>query len=263
MATQCIIRQCNRGFVALARFSVEVVQLAVLFVDNAVLAVGARPADIPGLFESDLCSFPGRDVVGIQIEVAVAIRIKKYSVADPHGIATGAFGVGYFLRFVAPQVKNVELVGLAAGIAFLGAEIARARRINHLLTVWRKSTGPGFWHRQSLGRPTLDRNAVEPADGQRIRIPQRTKDHVAAIVGPAIHLIVVAPAWRERPSGGVKRELFRHATRGRHDVNLLVAVVLPGERNPLAVGREFREYLDARMRGQSNRRAASDRSLPT
>jgi len=148
------------------------VQLAVLFVDNAVLAVGSSASGYPRSFESDLCSFPGRDVVGIQIEVAVAIRIKKYSVADPHGIATGTFGVGYFLRFVAPQVKNVELVGLAAGIAFLRAEIARrAANKPSSYRLEKKYPAPDSGIGRASAGPPSTEDAVEPADGQRIRIP--------------------------------------------------------------------------------------------
>ena len=43
---------------------------------------------------------------------------------------------------------------------------------------------------------------------------------------------------------------------GGHHVNLLVAIVLAGEGDPLAVGRELREQLDAGMRGEARSGAA-------
>ncbi len=113
-AADAIIRHRDRDFLALAGGDVENVQLAVLFINDAALAVGTWPADIPGLLESDLCGFPGREVVGIQIEMSVAVRIKEDFVTDPHRIAAGAFGVGNLLCLVALKIKNVELVRLAA-----------------------------------------------------------------------------------------------------------------------------------------------------
>ncbi len=64
---------------------------------------------------------------------------------------------------------------------------------------------------------------------------------------PAVHLIVVAPAWSERASGWIERELLRFAAAGGNDIDLFVAVVLAGEGDGLAVGGELREDLDTRM----------------
>jgi hypothetical protein len=77
-----------------------------------------------------------------------------------------------------------------------------------------------------------------------------------------VHLVVVAPARRQRAASGIPRQLPRFAAVAAHDVDLLVAVDLAGERDPAAVRRELREQLDARCRGQSRRRPTLDRRQP-
>src|SRR5208337_4362677 len=93
-------------------------------------------------------------------------------------------------------------------------------------------------------------------------VAEGAKDDGLAVGGPAIDLIVVAPARGERAAGGIKSKLLGNADGDGDDVDLLIAVVLAGEGDPLAVGREFREDFDAGMRGEAGGQAAGGGSEP-
>ena len=69
----------------------------------------------------------------------------------------------------------------------------------------------------------------------------RTKQYGFTVGRPAVNLIVVAPARIQRAARGVERELLRNATRDGNNVDLFVAIVLPGERDPFAVRRKLGE----------------------
>jgi hypothetical protein len=77
-----------------------------------------------------------------------------------------------------------------------------------------------------------------------------------AVVRPAVNLVVIAPARRQGALRRIEGQLLGLAAIRGHDVDLLIAVVLAGEGDPLAVGRELREQLDAGVRGQARGRAA-------
>src|SRR5260370_34188397 len=93
-----------------------------------------------------------------------------------------------------------------------------------------------------------------------IRRPPRSTlfPYTTLFRSPAVDLVVPAPTRCERSEGGVEGDLAGNAAGGWHDVDLLVAVVLTGEGDPFAVGREFREQLDARVGGQARGCAAGD-----
>ena len=61
---------------------------------------------------------------------------------------------------------------------------------------------------------------------------------------------------------GVERQLFRIATLGRHDVDVVVAVILPGECDPLSIRREFRKQLLPGMARDSLRCPTLSRDQP-
>src|SRR5579884_973161 len=93
-------------------------------------------------------------------------------------------------------------------------------------------------------------------------VAQRAKDHGLAVGRPSIDLIVVTPARRKRAASRVKRELLGNAAGDGNHVNLLIAVVLTGESDPLAIGRELGEELDPGMGGESRREPAGGRGEP-
>src|SRR5205807_151887 len=77
------------------------------------------------------------------------------------------------------------------------------------------------------------------------------KNYGLAVRSPPVDLVVVAPARRQRATSRIVCKLPRNAAGDGNDVNLLIAVVLAGEGNPLPVRREFGKKLDTRMRRQA------------
>src|ERR1039458_4199028 len=176
-AVDTIVGHAHGDVYALARFHIEDLQLAVEFVDDALLAVARGPSHIPQRVVGDLPGFAAGGVVRVDVEVAVAIRVVVDLLADPHGVAAGARTFGDALGGVRFGVEDVNLV-------------------------------------------------------------------------------VIAPARRQWALRRIEGQLLGLAAIRGHDVDLLIAVVLAGERDPLAIGRELREQLDAGVRGESRGRAA-------
>ena len=83
-----------------------------------------------------------------------------------------------------------------------------------------------------------------------------------AVVRPTVNLVVIAPARRQRTLRRIESQLFGLAAIRGHDVDLLIAVVLAGEGDPLAIRRELREQLDTGVRGEARGRAARRAGQP-
>src|SRR5208337_5169884 len=135
------------------------------------------------------------------------------------------------------QIENVELLRPAAGIALPGAEVAEQWRVDDLRGIGREIAGAGFGHGQGRWQAAIQRDGVEAAIAEIEMVAEGAKDDGLAVGGPAIDLIVVAPARGERAAGGIKSKLLGNAAGDGDDVDLLIAVVLAGEGDPLAVGR--------------------------
>ena len=108
-----------------------------------------------------------------------------------------------------------------------------------------------------IADPPFGAHGVEPRLAERPRGALAAEEDARAVLRPTIHLVVVAPSLGARAAGRVPGQLPRHAAARRHDVHLLVAVVLAGEGDRFAVGRELGEHLDARMRRESSRLPAA------
>ena len=156
------------------------------------------------------------------------------------------------------QIKNVELLGPAAGVALPGAEIAGERRVHSFGAIGREIASAGLRHGKRFRHTTGSGNGVQAAVTQIEIFAAGTEDYGLAVGRPSIDLIVVTPARRERSSSRIKGELLGNAAGDGNDVNLFVAIVLAGESDPLSVGRELGEKFEARMcgeaRGESTRR---------
>ena len=135
--------------------SVEYIQLAVRFVDDAVFVIGAGPADIPLGAVGQLVGLFGLRIVGIEIQRVVFVGRIINLVADPHGITVAARIVGDFFRGVRLQIEDVELLSPAAGIALPGAEIAEQRRVDNLRAVGRIIARAGFGHGERLRKAAV------------------------------------------------------------------------------------------------------------
>jgi hypothetical protein len=167
-----------------------------------------------------------------------------------------------FLGGVGGEVEDPEVLRPPPLIALPGAEVAGEGGVDDLPAVRREIGAAAPGHRQRLAEAAGDRHGVDAALAVVPAVPQRAEEDRLAVRRPAVDLVVVPPARREGAAGGVEGELLRHAAGRRDDVDLLVAVVLAGEGDPLAVGRELGEQLEAGMGGQAGRRAAGRRSGP-
>src|SRR5882672_6619707 len=170
--------------------------------------------------------------------------------------------VGDFFGCVSFQIENVKLLGPATGIALPGAEITEERRVDDFGPIGREIAGAGEGHGQSLREAAVRRNGVETIVAEIEVLAQGAEYDGFSIRGPAIDLIVVTPAWCERAAGGIERQLLGDAAGHWDDIDLLVAVILPGECDPFAIGRELGEDLDAGMRGQTSGQAARSGGEP-
>src|SRR5271156_1770931 len=93
-------------------------------------------------------------------------------------------------------------------------------------------------------------------------LAQRPEYDGLAVGSPAVNLIVVAPAWRQRSASGIKSELLGDTTCDGNHIDLLVAVILTGEGDPFPVRREFGNQLQTRMRGEASGQSTGSGSEP-
>ena len=194
--------------------------------------------------------------------MAIAIRVVVDRISYPHRVPRRARAFGNRFRFVRLQIEDVESVCFTSAVTLFRTEVARLWRVNHACSVGRVITRACFRHRQSLGWSTIDRHRVKPRDWQRPGISLRFENDALAVLRPAINLIVPTPPWSERPLCRIKSKLPRHPARRRNDVDLLVAIVLTGERDPFPVWRKLRENFHTGMGSQTNCRAAVRRRRP-
>src|SRR5262249_52979250 len=129
-------------------------------VNDSRLFVAARPAHVPSVVVRQLRGLSASEVKGVEVEMSIAVRVEIDRVGDPHRVAARPDVVGYSASVVVFQIKNIELVGLSAAVALLGAEVARSRRVDDLRSVGGKVSGSGLRHRERLGRAAVYRNAV-------------------------------------------------------------------------------------------------------
>src|SRR5690349_1293780 len=187
----------------------------------------------------------------------VAIRVKEDRVANPHRIACRSGTFSDASRSVTAEVEDEELIGLAAAVSLLRTEVARLRRVNDLVAIWRQVSGTGCRHRERRCGTAINRDFIQTRNRKRPRVSQRTKDDALAVLSPTKYLVVPTPARRERSACRIERQLPRVATGSGDDVHLLVAVVLARERDPLSVRRKFSKDFDAWMRSQTCRGTAA------
>src|SRR5579859_272757 len=255
-------RNGDGDWLRLAGCYVVDIQFAAGFIHDLAFMIGAGPADIPLGAVRKLVGLFGLYIVGIEVERVVLVRGKENLAADPHGIAMRARVIGDFFRGVGFQIEDVELLGPAAGITFPGAEVAEKRRVDDFGAVGGEVAGARLGHREGLGEATVDGNGVKAVVAKIEVLAERAEYDGFSIGCPAVDLIVIAPARSERAARGVKGQLPGNAAGHGDHVDLLVAVVLPGEGDPLAIGRELGEDFDARMRGKASGQAAGGGGEP-
>jgi hypothetical protein len=160
------------------------------------------------------------------------------------------------------QIENVKLLSPTAGIALPGAEITEEGRVDDLGTVGGEVAGAGLGHRESLREAAFDGDGVEAVVTEIEMFAERAKDDGLAVGSPTVDLIVIAPARSEGAARGIESKLLGDTASYGDDVDLLVAIVLAGEGDPFAVGRELGEYFDAGMRCEASSKAAGGGGQP-
>ena len=237
--------------------SVEDLERAGLLVDDPpVRLVGAGPTHVPPVLFGELLDFARGRVVGVEVQRAVTVGREVDRVADPHRVAVGALVVRDLDRLQTLDVEDPEVLRPAAFVPLPVPEVPGHRRVDDALAVRREIAAARLGHRQRPRQAAGDVDQEELRVAQVPAVPQRAEQNRRAVRRPAVDLVVVAPARRQRSGGRVKRQLSRRASGRRHDVDLFVAVVLAGKGDPLAVRRELGEQLQTRVRREAGSRAA-------
>ncbi len=236
---------------------VEDPELAVELVDDAAGGrIAARPAHVPRGVLGERGGNACGDVVGVEIVVAAAVGGEVDDVPHPHRIAVGAGMIGDADGVVGRQIEDVELLSPPALVALPMTEVAHQRRVHHLGAVGGVVAGPRLGHRQRRRHATGHRHGEELGVTQVPAVSHRPEEHRRAVRGPAVDLVVVAPARRQWTGRRVEGQEPRLAAGGGHDVDLFVAVILAGEGDPFPVGRKLGEQLETGMGRQPCRGAA-------
>src|SRR6266478_5295690 len=149
-ARQAFIGNGNRNGSAAIALCVENLKLTIQFVNNSVFVIRAGPTHVERFVVGYFSSLAAGDIVSIQIKVD--------RVANPHWIARGAGAFSYSFGLEGFEIESVKRIRLPAAVTLLGSEIARLRRIDHLIRVRRIIARACFRHRQRLSWSTLNRN---------------------------------------------------------------------------------------------------------
>ena len=233
-----------------------------LLEDDAAARVAARPADVPVVRVGPGPRVAAFRVVGIEVVRPRTVGGEEDPGADPHRVPVGPRVVGDLRQLPGHGVEHVEVLSPATGVALPGTEVPEERRIDQPNSVRGPGAGPGAGHRQGGSEPSAPWNLVEPPLADPVSVPERAEEDLLAVGRPVVDDVVVGPAGRKRPGGGVEGQLFRNTASGRHDVDLFVAVVLPGEGDLAAVRREPGEEFLPRVGGQPHRGPAGGRGGP-
>ncbi len=179
----------------------------------------------------------GVRVVLVDIQRAVlAIAVEVDRVAMPHGKVVRAGPVGDLVDGAGGEVRDPDLLGHAALVAFPGARLARDPVVGEFIAVGREAGQAAAVNGQALGHAAVDRDQEHLLE-QIGMFAARAKQHVLAVGMPAED--AVTRRVEGQPPGLA-------AGRG-HDVHVVAAVVAGGEGDPLVVGAELCPALVALM----------------
>ena len=231
------------------------IQLAAGFIDDLIFVIGAGPANIPFGAMGELVGLFGFGVVGVEIEGVVFVGGEENFVADHMGSRWARGSSVIFSAACGFQIENVEFArARPPEYRFQVRKSRKRRRVDDRLPIG-ENRRRRTWASEAAREAAFRRDGVAASPRSKWSA-QAAVDDAFAVGGPAVHLIVVAPAFGERAVRGIEGELLRHAPAGGDHVDLLVAVVLAGEGDPFPVGGEFREELEAGMRGEARGGAA-------
>ncbi len=221
---------------------IEEVQPAGLLVDD-LPAAGRRLHDREIVVVRDAAHPFRRRVVGVEVELAVAIRAEVDRSANPHrvDVVRASLRLRHLLDPVARGRVEPQLRDAPAAVLLPLLERLGQRHVRDSLAVGRVGGLVRVRDRQLLLHPASHRHGVEMLERAGERRPARREQD-----GP--------PVRREALNGvgaGMPGQPLRHATGGRNDVHVRIAVVLRRERQQHPVRRERRTPLHAIVRRQA------------
>jgi hypothetical protein len=231
---------CDRDFhlPMLFGFEVEQIQPSGVFEDD-LLRADAGKVHIEVGEKRHLPEAIPLQVVGPNVEalVRVAIREEIKRAAVPHGDGLRGVGAGEISRLERLEIEEPDVRVHAAAIPFPGAEIHGDRGIGQRAAVGRDRAKFAVGHRQLFRQPALDRHAVELVEPVLVAGHGGREEQMPPVRIPIDHAIRRA----------VVRDAPGQPAAHRHDVNVLVAVVIAAERELRPVGRKPRKrFLPAR-----------------
>ena len=248
-------RQRDLHLLGPLRGRVEAVDVAAILEDDQP-AVGGGELDVVVLEVGHLLRLLGRRVVDKDVHRAVTVREEVDLVAHPHGEDVLGVVVGHVLHGFLVRVVDPDVVGHAAFVILPRAELTHHAVVSQTSAVGRVAAKAALGQGDRLGESAVTTDGEESA-------AEAVADAVAiddarAVRGPG-HDDVVRPHAVAEVVAGVGRgvgQAHRLAAVGGDGVDLRVAVVLAGEGDRAAVGREARKHFIARVRRQPSGLAA-------
>src|SRR5438045_2789306 len=159
-----------------------------------------------------------------------AIGTEVDRVLMPHGKRIGVLRVRKIKTAVVFQIVNRDGLRQSAAIALPGAEVAEDHVVCELGAVRGVRGEPALLHWERLRKTTVDTDAELALDPSVLRIAPREEHYALAVGRPGNDFIVDSHAVAQRLSAAlIEGQLFRLSALGRHDVNIKITVVLPGE----------------------------------
>ena len=235
----------------LLRREFEHVQPAAVLVHDGVGAE-ARVLHVVLVVMGHLAEVAGGGVVGPDLQLAGLVAGEVDRVPVPHGEVLGAGPVGHLGRDVLVEVVDPDVLGHAALVALPGARLAGDAVVGQLPAVGRPAREAAGGQRDHRRQAAVDGNRPELLLAHREARPRALEAHRFAVGLPVDHPVVQ----------GMPGQPPRLAARGGDHVDVVVAVIVAREGDPLAVGGELGLALVAHEPGETSRLAAAGGDRP-
>ena len=223
-----ITGNANRHLRRFAALRIEQINSAELFVDQRVRPSRQRFQVQPFVVQHLLYRL-GFRVIREQAHRTVAVGKEINRVAEPHRMRiVGVFPRDFLQRQVA-EFHDIDRRGLPALVALPRSLPLQVGHVGDSSSIRRKPSFLGAPHRQDFGPPALHGHGVQ-AVKIAVGFSARIEQHALAVGRPADHHVSI----------GMPGQPPRFTTGCRDDEGIHIAVVLPAERNPIAVGRKDR-----------------------
>ena len=220
--------------------------MAAIFIDY-VLVTERGPLDVVIGVVRHLGGLLGRPVIAEQVHRAVTVGAEIHLVSNPHWEDVLCVVVGDVLDLLRFEVVNPHIVGHTAAIVFPSAELTHHAVVGNLLAIRRIRNPATFGQGQLLGQATVDVGDEKLANEVVPTLLARTENDVFVVLprhDDVVRTHAVADVIAAQ-SGRVSQAHGCAAFGIRHDVNLCVSIILCGEGQMFAIGRETRKHLIA------------------